>query len=226
MFYRISTGASNVIENKNLNKAAIMNLLDLNDGFDEHKLIEFCKDSFSDSKMPSAENMDIIDWEQKPNTLFHSLFIQHRFDKEKRAGYLVIEEDEKYIGGSGFYPLENDPNICLVSVRTYVIKSERSKSLNGIHLLPKQIELAKEMNYRTIILTFNEYNLWLKNLIERGNGANKNFLGLYVPDTYKDWKSLDWTINIQYTKQWCLYKHIDESYDDEFKKIMSSIRFD
>jgi len=203
-----------------------MNLIDLNDGIDEHKLINFCKDASSDDKMPASENMNVTNWRQKSNTLFHAMFTQKRFNRENRAGYLIIEENEQYIGGSGFYPLENDPNICLVSVRTYVIKSERSKSLNGIHLLPRQIELAKEMNYKSLILTFNSYNLWLKNLIERGSGVNNNFLGLYVPEVYKGWKSLDWTINIQYTKQWCLYKHLDDSYDSAFKKTMSNIRVD
>jgi hypothetical protein len=203
-----------------------MNLIDLNDGVDERKLINFCKDASSDDKMPASENMDVTNWEQKSNTLFHAMFTQKRFNRENRAGYLIIEENEQYIGGSGFYPLESDPNICLVSVRTYVIKTERSKSLNGVHLLPRQIELAKEMNYKSLILTFNKYNLWLMNLIERGGGVNNNFLGLYVPETYKGWKSLDWTINIQYTKQWCLYKHLDDSYDSTFKKTMTNIRVD
>lgn len=203
-----------------------MNLIDLNDGVDKHKLINFCKDASTDNKMPASENMDVIDWEQKPNTLFHAMFTQKRFNRENRAGYLIIEENDQYIGGSGFYPLENDPNICLVSVRTYVIKTKRSRSLNGVHILPRQIELAKEMNYKSLILTFNKYNLWLMNLIERGGGANNNFLGLHVPETYKGWKPLDWTINIQYTKQWCLYKHLDNSYDSTFKKTMSNIRVD
>lgn len=201
-----------------------MRVIDLNDEIDDDKLFEFCKDGLNDSKMPASENMDVDNWENKPHTLLHTLFRQRRFDRENRAGYLVVDTGKKYIAGSGFYPLEEDPNVCLISVRTYIIKTERGHLLNGYYLLPKQIELATNLNYKSVIITFNKYNLWLKDSIERANKNRSKILGKRIPESYKGWNSLNHTINIQYTKQWCLYKHIDNNYDRFFRNTMANIR--
>jgi hypothetical protein len=200
-----------------------MNIIDTNNSCDIEKLINFCKDSVSDD-MPGSKNLEVDDWENKSHTLLHNLFIQHRFDKKNRAGYIIGEQDNKYIAGSGFYPLYTDPNICIAGTRTYTIIKGRGDFTHGNFILPKQLELAKEYNYKTIIITFNEYNLWLKEGIEKLGRREASAIGKKVPRIYFGWESLEYPINIQYTKQWCLYKHLDHSYDTEFHKQMANLR--
>ena len=174
--------------------------------------------------MPGSKNLEVDDWENKSHTLLHNLFIQHRFDKKNRAGYIIGEQDNKYIAGSGFYPLYTDPNICIAGTRTYTIIKGRGDFTHGNFILPKQLELAKEYNYKTIIITFNEYNLWLKEGIEKLGRREASAIGKKVPRIYFGWESLEYPINIQYTKQWCLFKHLDQSYDTEFRKQMANLR--
>ena len=198
-----------------------MKIVDSNN-VDLNKLIVFCKDAIDDS-IPGSVNLDTVNWENKPHTLLHTLIKEKRFNSESRSNYLLLEKGDHYIAGSGFYPLKNDHNVCILSTRTYVIKTERGKLLNGYFLLPEQIKLAKELNYKSLILTFNEYNLWLKKSIHRASFNQSKFAGLKIPDSYKNWKPLDYPVTIQYTKQWCLYQHLDDSYDNKFKQSMADI---
>lgn len=201
----------------------LMNIIDTNNSCDIEKVINFCKDA-ADDNMPGAKNLEVHDWDKKPHTLLYNLFIQHKFAKEKRAGYIIAEKDNKYVAGSGFYPLDSDPNICVAGTRTYTVIKGRGDFTHGNFILPKQIELAREYNYKTIILAFNEYNLWLKEGIEKLGRREISAIGKKVPETYFGWSSLDYPINIQYTKQWCLYKHLDQSYDTEFHQQMANLR--
>ena len=201
----------------------LMNIIDTNNYCDIEKLINFCKDSSNDD-LPGSKNLEVDDWENKSHTLLYNLFISHRFAKENRAGYIIAEQEEKYIAGSGFYPLSVDPNICIAGTRTYTIINRRGDFIHGNFILPKQIELAKSYNYKTIIMTFNEYNLWLKEGIEKLGKREISAIGRKVPKAYFGWTSLEYPINIQYTKQWCLFKHLDQSYDTEFHKQMANLR--
>jgi hypothetical protein len=200
-----------------------MNIVDTNDYCDIEKLIRFCKDAAYDD-VPSSENLNVEDWKNKPHTLLYNLFISQRFAKENRAGYIIGEKDDKYVAGSGFYPLDVNPNICIAGTRTYTIIKSRGDFIHGNSILPKQIELAKKYNYKTIIMTFNEYNLWLKEGIEKLGKKEISAIGRKVPEVYFGWTSLEYPINIQYTKQWCLYKHLDQYYDTEFLKQMANLR--
>jgi hypothetical protein len=119
--------------------------------------------------------------------------------------------------------LTTDPNVYIIAVRGYTVKEYRSRLVHGKYLLPIQAEFAKKENFKTMILTVNEYNLWFKDGIEKlGNGLS--FLGTRVPKVYEGWKSFDFPVTIQYTKQWCLYKSIDETYYNNFYKSMELIK--
>lgn len=186
-------------------------------------VFNFCQTAITDIKKPASINIDPTDWVNQPHTLMHALFIQRRFDANNRAGYFLLEKEGKIIAGSGCYPLPEDPNICNVIVRGYTVKEERAKFSHGRYLLPKQIETAKQYNFKTLLFTVNEYNLHLKDgILKLSNGGAS--LGERVPESYSGWKSLDYPVTIQYTKQWCLYKHLDESYDRQFLATMSLLR--
>ena len=202
-----------------------MNLVDTNDHCDIEKLIHFCKDSAYDD-MPASENLNVENWGNKSHTLLYNLFISRRFARENRAGYIIAEQDDRYIAGSGFYPSDNDANICIAGSRTYTVIKKRGGLIHGNFILPKQIELAEAYSYKTIILTFNEYNMWLKKAIEQLGKKEGSIIGGKVPEIYLGWTSLEYPVNIKETKQWCLYRHLDQTYDNTFKQIMADIRTD
>jgi hypothetical protein len=60
--------------------------------------------------------------------------------------------------------------------------------------------------------------------IEKLGKREISAIGRKVPKAYFGWTSLEYPINIQYTKQWCLFKHLDQSYDTEFHKQMANLR--
>lgn len=202
-----------------------MQILQITSESDQTKMFDFCQTAISDSEMPASVNIDPTDWKNQSNTLLYTLFIQRRFDASNRAGYFLLENNGTSIASSGCYPLPNDPNICIVVARGYTIKEERAKFHHGNYLLPKQIETAMKYNYKTLLITVNEYNLWFRDGIAKfSNGGAA--LGKRIPKVYKGWQTLDYPVNIQYTKQWCLYKHIDESYDNTFNETMANLRTD
>lgn len=200
-----------------------MNVILVDSNFNQEQLEIFCQNSISDTEMKATVNMDFENWQEKPHTLLHAVFIQKRFDHNNRAAYFLLDKENKYIAGSGCYPLATDPNICIIAVRGYTVKKHRSRLVQGKHLLPAQVDFAKQQGFKTMILTVNEYNIWFKDGIEKlSNGLS--FLGTKVPKVYEGWKSFEFPVTIQYTKQWCLYKNIDETYYNNFYNSMKLIK--
>ena len=164
-----------------------MQIKRINSTSDHKTVFNFCQTAISDTKMPASININPTDWKNQQHTLMHSLFIQRRFDEDNRAGYFLLEKEGKVIAGSGCYPLSEDPNVCVVIARGYTVKEERAKFSHGRYLLPKQIEIAKQYDYKTLLITVNEYNLWLRNgILKFSNGASA--LGEKIPVAYKGWK--------------------------------------
>lgn len=201
----------------------MIEVFDINDRCDEEKLLTFCEDSTSDTKMPGSANLDVDEWFDKPNTLLHTIFTQKRFTKENRAGYIIVEKNNSYVAGSGFFALDEDPNVCICASRTYTLVDERLNMYHGNYILPMQYKYARLYNYKTLIMTFNEYNLWLKKSVERLSSGG-GLLGKKVPEAFYGWNSLEYPILLKGTKQWCLYKHIDPQYDESFKNTMLGIK--
>jgi hypothetical protein len=202
-----------------------MNLVSIHDELNFEKIYNFCKKSNSDDS-PAAKNMSVEDWENNHASLLNTIYIQKRFDKSKKAGYWFVEEDNCYIAGSGCYPLDTDGNISILGVRTYTLIEYRSKLLHGNLILPKQQELSEQLEYKSLILTFNEYNLWLLKGVESLSSGRGKIIGNRIPNFYKSWNKLDFKIAVKYTEQWCMYKHIDETYHDSFMQSMADIRSD
>ena len=202
-----------------------MKVILVDSNFNQEQLEIFCQNSISDTEMKATVNMDFENWQEKPHTLLHAVFIQKRFDHNNRAAYFLLDKENKYIAGSGCYPLSDNPNICIVVSRGYTVKEERGHWYHGKYLLPRQLELAQEHGYKTAIITVNEYNQWFKKGVEKlSNG--KSLIGNRVPEVYRGWSTLPFPVTIQHTKQWCLYKHLDDKYDNEFHNTMAQLRTD
>jgi len=200
-----------------------MKLISINNDLDFKKIYEFCKNSSND-KNSAISNTTINNWENNPASLLYIIYKQKRFDKNNRADYLFIEHNDQYIAGSGYYPLDNDSNVCILGVRTYTLIDYRSQLLHGNLILPKQKEFAKKLGYKSLIMTFNEYNLWLLNCIENLSSGKGKIIGKRVPEFYKNWKTLDFKIRVKYTEQWCSYQHLDPDYHQKFYESINSIK--
>jgi hypothetical protein len=201
-----------------------MRLVDINEELNLKKIINFCNTANVDTSMPAATNMSTKDWENKPNTLLNCIFIQKRFSKENRAGFIFLEKNNEYIAGAGFNQLEVDRNICLTSVRTYTRPDFRGKNLHGEYIIPKQIESAIMFKYKTLLWTFDEYNIRLKNYLEKLSMKENKILGSKLSNSQRSWKSLDFSISLYYTKQYCMYKHLDEEYNENFIQSMTQLK--
>lgn len=200
-----------------------MKIINFNEITDKQTIIDYCNKASTDSSMPASKNMSANDWENNTSTLLYALYKSDRFSSNNRAGYFFVEDEKTLIASSGFNPLLEDSNICVLGARSYTIPNKRGKTLHGTLLLPEQINLIKQLKYKTMIFTFNEYNLWLKNLILTLN-TRKKLLNHKVPLVYNDWKDLGHKIMLNYTEQYCLYKHIDETYHDSFIRLMDKLK--
>jgi hypothetical protein len=200
-----------------------MKLISVNCELNFDKIYNFCKNAESDDS-PAASNMVVDRWETNPASLLNLIYIQKRFDRSNRADYFFLEHDNEYIAGSGFYQLDCDLNICILGVRTYTLSNYRSQLVHGNVILPMQKEIAETSGYKSLILTFNDYNLWLLKSIEKLSSGKGKIIGNQIPIFYKGWSTLDFKIYVKYTEQSCMYQHIDSSYESEFFKSVNSIR--
>lgn len=191
---------------------------------DKEKLIQLCEQSLDDD-MPAATNMDVNNWSSKSNTLLYNLYIKKIYNKENKAGFFILENNNRYIAASGFYPFPDNLNICILGSRTYTSKDFRGQTLQGQYILPAQFNNAIDLNYKTVVITFNEYNLWLKKCIEQLSNKKGKVIANRIPDFYRDWKTLPFPIELNYTKQWVLFKHIDDSYTDDFLSFMKDLKW-
>ncbi len=199
-------------------------ILPVDSTFPMERMIEFCRKA-DDDQMPAAENMSVEDWEIKTNTLLYLIYKEKRFEQEKKARYKVIEVDGEIIAGGGYYPLSGDPNICLLSTRTYTIPTARQRMWHAEFLLPQNLEEIKTLNYKVGLFVFNEYNLWLRKFIQRIDEGLGAVFGYEHASIYKGWESLKHPITIQNTKQWGLYRILDPGYRDQFLKVMADLAY-
>lgn len=192
--------------------------------FPIERMVEFCKASLEDA-MPAAQNMSPVRWEHNPQTLLYLIYREGRFEPHKRARYKVVEVNGEIVAGGGYYSYEADPNICLLSTRTYTIPSARNRMWHAEFLLPLSLKDIKELSYKVGLFVFNEYNLWLRDWIIRIGAGKGVVLGYQHADVYRGWSVLENPIRIRDTKQWGLYKMVDPSYEDTFLSKMTEIHW-
>jgi hypothetical protein len=200
-----------------------MKLISINEELNFEKIYNFCKCAANDDN-PAADNMSVSDWENNSASLLNAIYKQKRFDKTNNADYFFLEHNDHYIAGSGFNHLDCDANICILGVRTHTLISYRSQLLHGNLILPTQKEIAKQLGYKSLIMTFNEYNRWLIDCINHLSVNKGKILGHRVPEFYKNWNTLDFKISVRHTDQLCCYQHIDTSYSETFFNSLNTIR--
>jgi len=166
----------------------------------DDKLINFCKTShFSDD--PTAENMEFIDWENRPETLLNQIFIQRVYDK---GGYFCLERDGEYVAGCGYYPFEGDENIAVCPVRLYVTPDQGI--FTGHKLLQKiqqkTLEYVSKQNHKMLLCFVNEHNMWRTKFLDKWKNPRKNYKSVFpgIPT-----KMYQHKVEYKFTPQWAFY---------------------
>lgn len=185
--------------------------------YNKEVFLDFCKAAYAEKEEPSHVNMWDEDWENNPATLPYLVYYSQRFKKDQGDVYALLKFGE-VIAISGVNKSNFDPYVALGGVRTWVIKPYRGKFLVGRHICPLQLKWAKERNFKTLCLTFNEYNKRLIPYFKRsGLGIQKkrNPNSLFYNGQYH----VDYPLCINNTKQYVIYHKIDESYEPNWHQI-------
>jgi hypothetical protein len=202
----------------------LIEVRDVDSTYNLDDMLTFCNGSIND-KREGAKNISSVNWETNTASLLYLIYNERRFDSPK-AKYKIVIADGEIICGGGYAPLNVDDSICLLSVRTYTLPKYRIRMWGSEFIIPKCIVEAREIGYKACILTFNEYNLPLKTLVERMNAGRLATLGVDVTarKVFKDFKSLEWPVIINNTKQWVMYFCFDAAAEASLLETMEKIR--
>lgn len=177
---------------------------------DKEEVMDFIRDASLCIDDPAHVNMRTL-----PDLLYG--------DKKRLSGdngtYYLLKINDKICIGSGIYISQFDPYVALGGVRSWVNEEHRGKFLLGGVILPEQLEWAKRKGMKTFAVSFNEYNQKLRhNFMRTGMGIvkRKGPGGLFHGSKPQ---IVEFPVEIQYTKQWLLYRNIDESYQPNWEAI-------
>jgi hypothetical protein len=181
-------------------------------------ILEYCRQAFTEKEQPSHANMWHDDWENQPATFPYLIYSSDRFKNGNGMMLLLLDDNGCILGTSGANVSEFDKNVVLGGVRTWLNKDLRGRFIMGRYVLPHQLKWATEEKYKTVALTFNDYNKRLIPYFARsGLGIQKK----RAPGSlfYNGQHILDFPVTINYTKQWVIYHKIDENYIPNWEKI-------
>ena len=181
------------------------------------ELLKFCKSASLITSDPAHVNMYHHHWEDHPESLPYLIYISERF-KDNNGEFFTLRIDGEIKAISGVQKSRFDPNVAMAGIRSFIMPEFRAKMFIGHYLLPEHLSWAKQNNFKTILLSFNNYNKRLMNYFKRtGMGVPKkrNSSRLF----YNGVNEVPFSVDIQHTEQWILYHKIDESYTPDWKKI-------
>lgn len=172
---------------------------------EDPKLKALCGSALFDPS-PAARNMELLDWENRPETLWNHVFKQRTYDT---GGFYYLEKDGEAVAAAGYYKLPNE-NIAVGPTRLYT-KYDMSHFARVKHATTIMRHVTDEIISEKFIgaMCFvNEYNLNLKKIIPMNDTPGKKnrygnrkmkFLPYHQP------------VNYLYTKQWAMYQVFEEN---------------
>lgn len=184
------------------------------------ELTVFCREATADKKLIS-ENWNPEGWEDAPHSLLYCLLKEKRF-KENNGLFYMLYANQRMVAVSGVYRSDWAPtDIAIGGVRTCTLPKQRSLAVSqhggfyhGDHLLPAQIDWARQQGFKAFILTFNETNLWLAKFILRIHQGRSVLFGYKLNDkakeVYQDFYLYPKRLMIKNTPQWVLIKKLDK----------------
>jgi len=137
-------------------------------------------DLLADGLMDTAE----VNYNPLYENLSQNLFKKIRSGIFKNSSYIVLEDDNGYVGSSGWY--EYDENTAIVFVRTYLRKDMRQKHLLSKYFLPEFFSLK----YKKLWITVNEHNKALVNGFTRVGKSKGSSVGFSWNKEYAKFKPI------------------------------------
>ena len=174
-------------------------------------LEDFCRFAEKEIDKPAHVNMSYTDWENKPNSLLYLLHKTNRFS-ENNGIFICLYDDENMVAVSGCYKAEFD-DVVIGGVRAWVLPKYRAKYLQANYLLKYQREWCIRQNCKAFILTFNDYNKKLMDILIRDGKYKEKAtkgVGFSRPNFYNNFQKLERKVIIQHTEQWVLYEKFKE----------------
>lgn len=182
-------------------------------------MLKFCEQSIDDTH-PAAENMDPVDWENKPHTLLYKIYKEKMYDNPK-SGYYILQQKEVPKFGLGFVPSAVDENIALGSTRFYVVPNVKNTMLwratKATFILSNIME---EIGYKGYFYTFNEYNYTNGFMDLVRDGADRAI----KDGVRRHMKKLPYSIMYNYTEQYVIYHLYNDDYEQTFLNKMEQIK--
>ena len=164
------------------------------------ELFEFCSEA-AEEDLPPAKNMQVVDYENKPETLLHKLWISKEYDR-----LFLGWHGERLVGISACYKLNNKVMIC--GCRSWTVPDMRTKYVHGNHIFPEQFKYAKNEGCHAAWFTFNDYNVWLYKFLKRISEGKATAFGMKNSDTYKDMTFVPGQMLIKNTTQMVAIKKL------------------
>lgn len=183
----------------------------------QEDFFKFCKEA-SLQNDPAAVNMWSDDWPVQSHTLPYILTNTNRY-LSPNGEFFIILDNSKIIGCSGIYLSDFNSQIALAGCRTWINKEYRNKSLPREILLPAQKKWAQDCNASAVGLTFNEYNKNLINTWKRVRLGEQRSPRESHHLFYSNFNEVDFSVTIQYTKQWVIYEKLDPTFNFDWTSI-------
>jgi len=101
-----------------------------------------------------------------------NLFYKLNTNRYENGCYLVLENNQEFIGSGGWYQYEKDIALC---TRLYFNKNYRQKNLVSYHMMP--IIMEQTVNYPKVWISFNDHNKGLYDMFCRFQQNKKSSLG-------------------------------------------------
>lgn len=160
-----------------------------------------------------------VDWENHTNSLLFALINQNRFAKEN-GGMVLLYNQQKLIGVSGYNRSPFNDNIFLLGSRTLVDKENRNNQLVSSYIIPTQISESKKLGAKICAFTFdvsNKFSLYQVFINSKLNLLLHN----KIFSIYENLKALEYPVNIYNTEQNVLYIEL-ENYTYDWTQLLRS----
>jgi hypothetical protein len=131
------------------------------------------------------------------NDLANIFYLLKMGDRYRVGNYFIIEEDNQYIGSTGWNWYRDD--IVLALSRSYVIKKHRQRYILGNYILPKILD--ESIKYNRIWVTCNDYNRVIYDSFSRLSVGKSAGLNNSWPKIYSKFKPIGKKI-VNYTDQY------------------------
>jgi hypothetical protein len=195
-----------------------MKLLTLDQLKDVNLLFDFCIAASLETNQPAASNMWHSNWSEYSHTLPYLLFNGSRFSAPT-GEFFLLEDNGKIVGCSGVYTSEFSNDIAVAGCRMWIAAGYRNQSLAREYFLPAQKAWAVENKFKSIALTFNEYNKNIKEIWRRSRLGENRSPREPRHIFYDNFNELKFLVNVQHTPQWIIYETLDPTWNFDWESI-------